>query len=297
MSGDNPFASSDNPFATSTVSSAGPAGGAWGSTSGAWGSTPSAATNGYAAEPVATVAPVPAVASVKEAARDDGGLSRREAELNRREAELRKLEMELRSNPSAKSVKNWPKFCPILHHDIAGEVPAANQGMVRRCYWAWLGLIWCMFFNFVCVSAALIGIGSDKTGSWLWSIIWMLGGVPGAYILWYARIYNAAIKDSAFGYAVFFAGFMANLVFCIWSAVAPPILSSWSHAGFMSAISAIGDNTGVGVMYFIGAAFWSLESLWSLWTLKFAYASFRGNGMTAAQVKRDAAARAAASAV
>lgn len=50
-------------------------------------------------------------------------------------------------------------------------------------------------------------------------------------------------------------------------------------------------------MYFIGAALWSLESLWTLWTLKFVYASFRGQGMNAAQIKRDAAARAAASAV
>lgn len=245
------------------------------------------------------MAPVPAVAPAKDkgSSRSDGDVARREAELNRREAELRRLELELRNNPAAKSVKNWPKFCPILHHDIAGEVPAPHQGTVRRCYWAWLGLIWCMFFNFWSVTAALIGIGSDKMGSWLWSIIWALGGIPGAYIFWYARIYNAAIKDSALGYGMFFAGFMANLVFCIWSAISPPVLASWSHAGFMTAISAIGDNKGVGVMYFIGAAFWSLESLWTLWTLKAVYSSFRGQGMTAAQIKRDATARAAASAV
>ena len=35
----------------------------------------------------------------------------------------------------------------------------------------------------------------------------------------YARLYNAAIKDSAFGYAIFFAGFFANLAFSVWSAV------------------------------------------------------------------------------
>lgn len=57
---------------------------------------------------------------------------------------------------------------------------------MRRCYWAWLGLILCMFFNFIAVTAALIGIGSAKMGSWLWSIIWMLGGIPGAYIFWWA---------------------------------------------------------------------------------------------------------------
>lgn len=35
----------------------------------------------------------------------------------------------------------------------------------------------------------------------------------------YMRLYNAAIKDSAFGYAVFFACFMGHLVFVGWSAI------------------------------------------------------------------------------
>lgn len=65
----------------------------------------------------------------------------------------------------------------------------------------------------------------------------------------------------------------------------------------MVAISAIGKNTGVGVMYFIGAAFWSLESVWCIWTMKKVYSAFRGQGHTVAQVKREAASRAATSAV
>lgn len=40
----------------------------------------------------------------------------------------------------------------------------------------------------------------------------------------------------------------------------------------------------VGVMYFIGAGFWTIESLWSMWVYKLVYRSFRGQGMTAAQV-------------
>ena len=80
------------------------------------------------------------------------------------------------------------------------------------------GLVWCLFFNFIGGSALLISDGS-QVAAWLWSAIWFVGGVPGAYILWYSRLYNAAIKDSAFGYAIFFAGFFANLVFSIWSAV------------------------------------------------------------------------------
>lgn len=74
----------------------------------------------------------------KSAGRKEADLNKREAELNRREAELRRLELEIRNNPGAKSTKNWPKFCPVLHHDIAGEIPAQSQIPVRRAYWAYL---------------------------------------------------------------------------------------------------------------------------------------------------------------
>jgi len=80
------------------------------------------------------------------------------------------------------------------------------------------GLIWCLFFNFIGATALFITDGG-QVAAWLWASIWMVGGIPGAYILWYSRLYNAAIKDSAFGYALFFAGFFANLGFSVWSAV------------------------------------------------------------------------------
>jgi hypothetical protein len=76
--------------------------------------------------------------SSKASGKKESELNKREAELNKREAELRRLELEIRQNPGAKSTKNWPKFCPILHHDIAGEVPAQSQIPVRRAYWAYL---------------------------------------------------------------------------------------------------------------------------------------------------------------
>ena len=49
------------------------------------------------------------------------------------------------------------------------------------------------------------------------------------------------------------------------SLAAPPILNSWSHTGYWSAIRVIGENTGAGVIYFIGAGLWSLEFVWSFW--------------------------------
>lgn len=146
-------------------------------------------------------------------------MARREAELNKREAEVRRMEMELANSPGAKNNKNWPRFCPVAHHDIAGEIPADKQSMIRSAYWSYLGMVWCMFFNFVAVTGALIVNSGDNLSAWLWAVIYALGGIPLGFTLWYMRVYNAAIKDRALSYGLFFIFFMAHLIFVGWSAV------------------------------------------------------------------------------
>jgi secretory carrier-associated membrane protein len=84
------------------------------------------------------------------------------------------------------------------------------------------------------------------------------------------RLYNAAIKDRAFTYAWFFLMYAAHLIFCVWSAVSPPLpmTNDWSHTGFLTGIKAFGENTFVAIVYIIGGCLWTLESLWSLWVIK-----------------------------
>jgi hypothetical protein len=82
--------------------------------------------------------PRPLSPPLQEVAAQDAALARRERELNQREQELRRMETEMRNRGGGASNKNWPKFCPIVHHDIAGEVPAQMQGMVRCGYWSFL---------------------------------------------------------------------------------------------------------------------------------------------------------------
>ncbi|KAL6781260.1 hypothetical protein ACKKBG_A10420 [Auxenochlorella protothecoides x Auxenochlorella symbiontica] len=295
---DNPF--NDNPFGRnqtngSQAASAGP----WAteSSAGAWGTGAPAATPAWA-EDVTTSAfaapapmlndTVPAAPGVKNT-KTEKNLDKREADLNRREAELRRLEQELRAG-GAGSLKNWPPYCAFTYHDIRAEIPQPLQGMVRSAYWAYLGLVLCLFFNFVGTAAYLIGVDGGGIAAFLWGGLYMLGGVPLAWFLWYRRVYSAAMKDSAFQYGLFFAMYMAHLIFVGWSVVAPPILNSSSHTGFWEAINVISDNTGVGVMYFIGAALWAVEFLWSFWVLKLVYSCFRGQGHTVRSVKNDAAA-------
>lgn len=86
----------------------------------------------------------------------------------------------------------------------------------------------------------------------------------------YMRVYNAAIKDKAFAYAIFFLFFCVHIIFCVWSAISPPLPFSndWSHTGFICGIKAFGSNTFTGIVYVIGGALWTLESLWSMWCIK-----------------------------
>ena len=86
----------------------------------------------------------------------------------------------------------------------------------------------------------------------------------------YMRVYNATIKDRAFTYAIFFLFFSVHIIFCVWSAISPPLPFSndWSHTGFICGIKAFGSNTFTGIVYVVGGSLWTLESLWSLWCLK-----------------------------
>jgi hypothetical protein len=277
--------------------------GAWSSSqAGAWGGTgtlaaaPAARSSFAAPLPVSAAAPA-APGGRKGASLAEGDLAAREAAVAKRERELRALQLQLRSAPGgAKTVKNWPRFCPCVHHDIEGEIPAAMQGVVRAGYYAYVGLVVCLLWNFVGCAATLIV--HAKIAPFLWGALYLMG-IPGGWWLWYGRLYQGAIKDSAFAYGTFFLTFIpAHLVFVGWSAIAPPILNSDSHTGFWVAISSVfGDNTGVGIIYFIGAGLWALEFVWSFWTLKRVYSAFRGQGTTMADVKADAARRAVASAV
>ena len=117
-----------------------------------------------------------------------------------------------------------------------------------------------------------------KLPAFLMSAIYLTAGVPGAWVLWYARLYHAAIKDRAITYLWFFLMFSAHLIFCCWSAIAPPIAGGAAHAGFVEGVAALSKSAFVGGVYLAGGCLWSLESVWSLWTLQRAYATFRGHG-------------------
>lgn len=223
-------------------------------------------------------------------------LKKKEKELQAKEAELRKREQELKRREDAAARagviiedKNWPPFFPIIHHDITNEIPIHLQKVQYVAFTTLLGLVVCLLWNIIAVTLAWIK-GEGPT-IWFLAIIYFISGVPGAYVLWYRPLYRAMRTDSALKFGWFFLSYALHIAFCVFAAVAPPIIfKGKSLTGILPAIDVLGNHVLVGIFYFIGFGFFSLESVISIWVIQQVYMYFRGSGK-AAEVKRDAARR------
>ncbi|KAI4322632.1 hypothetical protein L6164_022308 [Bauhinia variegata] len=214
-------------------------------------------------------------------------LQAKEAELKRREQELKRKEDAIARAGIVIEEKNWPPFFPIIHHDIANEIPIHLQSVQYVAFTTFLGLFLCLSWNIVAVTVAWIK-GEGPT-IWFLAIIYFISGVPGAYVCWYRPLYNATRTDSALKFGWFFVAYMVHIIFCVFAAVAPPIIfKGKSLTGILPAIDLFGDHALVGIFYFIGFALFCLESLLSIWVIQQVYMYFRGSGK-AAEMKREAA--------
>lgn len=282
----NPFDAEDNPF-SDTPASRGrvPAppetydtgnSTQFGSTGSYYDQQPPVAGSGFTASSVEATSEIPLGPSTRE-------LQRKEKELATKEAALRKKEEELRRREAAAGIviKNWPRFFPILHHDIQNDIPVHSQGIQRAAYWSWLGIMWCLLYNVIGVSAAWIGSavkGSKGFGNFFLALAYLLLGVPLSYWLWYRRLYNAMRKDSAFTFAFFFVFYLVHCLFCIFASIAPPFLfKGRSLTGCYATAQIFSDGkTAVGAIFAVGAGFFILETLLSLYVLQSVYRFFRG---------------------
>ncbi|XP_074562519.1 secretory carrier-associated membrane protein 2-like isoform X2 [Curcuma longa] len=221
-------------------------------------------------------------------------LNKKEKDLRAKEAELNKREKELKRREEAAAragivieEKNWPSFFPIIHHDIASEIPIHVQRLQYVAFASLLGLVACLFWNFVAVTAAWIA--GEGVRIWFLAVIYFILGVPGAYLLWYRPLYRAMRNESALRFGWFFLFYLIHIAFVVYAAVAPPIIfKGKSLAGILAAVDVIGDHVIVGIFYFIGFGMFCLESGVSIWVIQQVYMYFRGSGK-AAEMKREAA--------
>uniref|UniRef100_M1C1K9 Secretory carrier-associated membrane protein n=1 Tax=Solanum tuberosum TaxID=4113 RepID=M1C1K9_SOLTU len=180
-------------------------------------------------------------------------LKKKEKELQSKENELRRREQDLKRREDAAAragivleEKNWPPFFPIIHHDIANEIPIHLQKLQYVAFTTFLGLIACLLWNIVATTTAWIKEGDVKI--WFLSIIYFISGVPGAYFMWYRPLYRAFRTEGAMKFAWFFLFYVVHIVFCVFAAVAPPVVfRGKSLTGILPAVDLIGKNVLVGV--------------------------------------------------
>ncbi|KAJ4731922.1 Secretory carrier-associated membrane protein [Rhynchospora pubera] len=152
--------------------------------------------------------------------------------------------------------KNWPPFFPIIHHDIANEIPLHAQKLQYLAFASWLGLVLCLGFNIIAVLVCWIQGGGVTI--FLLALIYALSGCPLSYILWYQPLYHAMRTDSALKFGWFFLFYMFHIGFCVIAAIAPPIFfKGKSLTGLIAALDTLSDSLLVGIFYVVGFALFS----------------------------------------
>ncbi|KAL5223056.1 hypothetical protein ABZP36_027769 [Zizania latifolia] len=190
-----------------------------------------------------------------------------EEDLRRRERDIKQRENAMDRAGVAVETKNWPPFFPIIHHDIANEIPIHAQKLQYSAFASWLGLIACLAWNVFAVLTE--SIHSEDVVLFLLAIIYAISGCPLSYILWYKPLYCAMRTDSMVTFGQFFIFYSVHVGFCVIAAVAPPIIfKGKSLTGILVAIEVLTEDMFIGVLYLIGFAFFTLESFISIWVLE-----------------------------
>ncbi|KAI3740771.1 hypothetical protein L2E82_31244 [Cichorium intybus] len=213
-------------------------------------------------------------------------LEAKEAELNKREEILRRKEEALAKSGAVVRPKNWPTFYPLVHHDIAGDIPLHLQRIQYVAFAILLGVPISLFWN-VLLSIAIFASGTEGVFVFF-SIIYFLLGPLGAFYFWYRPLYQAFRTNNGTSFGCFFFNFFNHIVFFSFAAIGPRIIFVGLHfAGILNAMSLISGHPALGIMSFIGFGFFTIEVILSIWVFRQVYRHFRGSGGKATTVSID----------
>jgi secretory carrier-associated membrane protein len=225
-------------------------------------------------------------------------LEKREADIARRERELASRESALRSNGNnGQQVNNWPfSFWAIAYHNIEAEIPPQHQRAVRVCYYSYVTLALALFANLMAVTGAFVVDG--RIVSWLVAIIYFLAGIPGAYFIWYRRLYMAAKNDSGLKFGWFFLMYLGHLAFMVYACISPSGTAGdrWSLAGVMVLKDALKEDKVLGGFYALAFSLFVADAILSIVAMRLVWTSFRAGGHSASAVGAQMGAQAASGA-
>ncbi|QDZ21866.1 secretory carrier-associated membrane protein [Chloropicon primus] len=227
-------------------------------------------------------------------------LARREKELQEREAALKAREQEQnRREGIADKAPNWPKFHPLIRHDIQNDIPADRQSFVRYGFICWLCTEAGYVLNFSIVFLMLITGGGTSLSTFLMNCLATVGGIPLAYFMWYQALYNVAQTDGVFAHIKFFFHYGFHILFCGLAFLSPPVIGYY-NAGLFTMIYELEKDGGIhtffAILCLINTVLWLGIGLLSLWILQWAFRTFRSGGGVEATQQASAAALVAAKA-
>jgi len=212
----------------------------------------------------------------RELAEREAQLAARERELKQREADTAKAGKGVGSIPPGE-VKNWPKFYPILHHDISGDIPSNARTTMRTAYLLWILVAFMFFWNMIAnivLDAAKVK-GVDFTAI-LISII-AAPVAPFFALIWYRLLYNACRQGTSLLFIFFFCCFGIHCAAMILATIG---VSKFGAVGVGTAIAAFKVSKGLGLYALITCLLWAIISIWSIFIMYRVIRFFRDSGRT-----------------
>lgn len=189
----------------------------------------------------------------------------REAELNRKEKELatREQTLQLSGGSSKGRPPNWPRCRPLIHHDIAGDMPTPETvRLVKMAYGGWIASVCCLIWNSICMLAALIVDGGSTVGDYILSVIFIII-LPIIWFLIYRLLYRAARKTRPSVYIVFWIFYFLELLSCGFFLAGAP---STGAAGLIYMFDLFeASELAVGFMVLASSVLWGLDVVFCLW--------------------------------
>ncbi|KAJ3151487.1 Secretory carrier-associated membrane protein 5 [Geranomyces variabilis] len=208
----------------------------------------------------------------------------REMELQRREADVAQREARLKDRERAvgtHDVPNWPKFKPMIYHDIEKEIPLRGRWLVKRVYMAWILAVIVYLVNCIAAFSLLVTNASSGGVTFGISLLILLVGTPVSFVFWYRPLYNGVKGDSSSSFFFFWFNYGAHLCVAALLAVGIP-------GGVILTLAQFKNNLPSAIICMISSALLIFEVFYGSWQIKSASVYFRSRGMSAEQAKTEA---------
>ncbi|TPX47711.1 hypothetical protein SeMB42_g03231 [Synchytrium endobioticum] len=216
-------------------------------------------------------------------------LRRKEAELAARERLLLQQQAHLSRAGATSKPPNWPPFYPLVHHDIAQDIPEQHQKTVTKIWYLWLATVAELVWNMIACLAILISHPptlANTAADFGVALVYIFTITAASFFLWNRPAYLAFSKNSSFFYFVFFVFLSCHICFCYYMAVGIP---GSGAAGFINALGALtGGAVGTFVLCLIALIGWIMLGTYSLWTFREVYTYYTAGGHSFEKAKSEA---------